>query len=244
MQTNTGKTPPEKTTPIGKTENPQEQDYQHQTWSDWAEILARWVVDIIAIPASFLAALFAQFLERNGSGRKILGVFGFAIGTLLSTDGIWQTFFQGVPIFPWFETQWIGWTGWLILPFNPLFWLSLAISALIQTQEAKTLRGKPPSEAKKEFEEAKQYTLPEKPKNTIDLTRALWGQYKRSGMRERQSGGLIALFFWVFDIVTTFVSRWPFKYTNPALILACLVYNFGSMMAGEIGYHICKHSKE
>lgn len=219
-------------------------EYQHKSWSDSAEILARWVVDLIAIPVSFIAALLFQFLDRTGSGRKVLGALGFWIGTLLSTDGIWQTFFQGVPIFPWFEANWIGWSGWLILPVNPLFWISLAISALIQTQEAKTLRGKPPEEAKKEFEDSKQYTLPEKPKNTIDLTRALWGQYKRAGMRERNSGGLLALFFWGFDITTTFVSRWPFKYTNPAMILACLVYNVGTMMAGETGYHIWKHSKE
>lgn len=219
-------------------------EYQQKSWSDGAEILARWVVDLIAIPVSFIAAFLFQFLDRTGSGRKVLGALGFWIGTLLSTDGIWQTFFQGVPLFPWLEANWIGWTGWLILPLNPLFWISLAISALIQTQEAKTLRGKPPSEAKKEFEDAKQYTLPEKPKNTIDLTRALWGQYKRAGMRERNSGGLMALFFWGFDIVTTFVSRWPFKYTNPAMILACFVYNVGTMVAGEMGYHIWKHSKE
>jgi hypothetical protein len=219
-------------------------EYQHKSWSDSAEILARWVVDLIAIPVSFIAALLFQFLDRTGSGRKVLGALGFWIGTLLSTDGIWQTFFQGVPMFPWFEANWIGWSGWVILPFNPLFWISLAISALIQTQEAKTLRGKPPSEAKKEFEDAKQFTLPEKPKNTIDLTRALWGQYKRSGMRERNSGGLLALFFWGFDVITTFVSRWPFKYTNPALILACFVYNVGTMVAGETGYHIWKHSKD
>jgi hypothetical protein len=219
-------------------------EYQHKTWSDSAEILARWVVDLIAIPVSFIAAFLFQFLARTGSGRKVLGALGFWIGTLLSTDGIWQTFFQGVPMFPWFETQWIGWTGWLILPLNPLFWISLAISALIQTQEAKTLRGKTPTEAKTEFENAKQFTLPEKPKNTIDLTRALWGQYKRSGMRERKSGGLLALFFWGFDITTTFVSRWPFKYTNPAMIIACLAYNVGTMMAGEMGYHIWKHAKD
>jgi hypothetical protein len=222
----------------------QEKEYQHKSWSDSAEILARWVVDLFAIPASFLAAILFQFLDRNGSGRKVLGALGFWIGTLLSTDGIWQTFFQGVPLFPWFESQWIGWTGWLILPLNPLFWISLAISALIQRQEAQTLRSKAPAEAKKEFEEAKQFTLPEKPKNTIDLTRALWGQYKRAGMRERKSGGLLALFFWLFDITTTFVSRWPFKYTNPAMILACLTYNVGTMMAGETGYHIWKHSKD
>ncbi len=222
----------------------EEKEYEHKSWSDYAEIVAGWVVALFAIPASFAAAILAQFVKDKGEGRKILGFLGFAIGTFLSTDGIWQTFFQGTPLFPWWESEWIGWTGWLILPFNPLFWISLAISYLIQTQEAKTLRSKSPAEAKKEFEESKQYTLPEKPKNTIDLARALWGQYKRAGMREYKSGGLIALFFWLLDLVTTFIGRWPWRYSNPGAILACLAYNFGTMFAGEIGYHIWKHSKD
>jgi hypothetical protein len=224
-------------------EQPDEQKvYEHKSWSDWADIIARWVVDFFAIPISFVTAIFAQFAERNGAGAKILGSIAFWIGTLLSTDSIWQMMFQGVPLFPWFEGSWIGWTGWLTLPFNLLFWISLAISYLIQVQEAKTLRSKPPAEAKKEFEDAQQYTLPQKPKNTIDLARALWGDYKRAGMRERNSGGLTALFFWGFDLVSTFVGRNPFRYTNPGMILGCLAYNIFTMAAGEIGYSIRKQA--
>ncbi len=218
--------------------------HQHKSWSDWAEVIARWVVDLIAIPISLITAIFAQFAERNGAGARILGSIAFWIGTLLSTDGIWQTMFQGVPLFPWFESNWIGWVGWLTLPFNLLFWISLAISYLVQVQEAKTLRSKPPAEAKKEFDEAQQYTLPQKPKNTIDLARALWGDYKRAGMRERNSGGLTALFFWVFDLVSTFVGRNPFRYTNPGMILGCLAYNIFTMAAGEIGYSIRKQASK
>jgi hypothetical protein len=218
--------------------------YQHKSWSDWADIIARWVVDLFAIPISFITAIFAQFLKRHGAGAKILGSLAFWIGTLFSTDSIWQTLFQGTPIFPWFESNWMGWTGLLILPFNPLFGISLAISYLIQTQEAKTLRSKPPEEAKKDFENAQQYTLPQKPKNTIDLARALWGDYKRAGMRERSSGGLFALFFWLFDLITTFVGRWPFRYTNPGMILGCLVYNVFTMVAGEMGYSIRSQSQK
>ena len=225
------------------TDQPDEPKFHEQkSWSDWADIIARWVVDLFAIPISFVTAIFAQFASRNGAGAKILGSIAFWIGTLLSTDGIWQMMFQGTPLFPWFERNWIGWIGWLTLPFNLLFWISLAISYLVQTQEAKTLRSKPPAEAKKEFENAQQYTLPQKPKNTIDLARALWGDYKRAGMRERNSGGLTALFFWGFDLVSTFVGRNPFRYTNPGMILACYAYNIFTMAAGEIGYSIRKQA--
>jgi hypothetical protein len=226
-----------------ETDQPDEQKFhEHKSLSDWADIIARWVVDLFAIPISFVTAIFAQFAERNGAGPKILGSIAFWIGTLLSTDGIWQMMFQGTPLFPWFERNWIGWIGWLTLPLNLLFWISLAISYLIQTQEAKTLRSKPPAEAKKDFEDAQQYTLPQKPKNTIDLARALWGDYKRAGMRERNSGGLTALFFWLFDLVSTFVGRNPFRYTNPGMILACFAYNIFTMGAGEIGYSIRKQA--
>jgi hypothetical protein len=218
--------------------------HEHKSWSDWADIAARWVVDLFAIPISFITAILAQFVERNGAGAKILGSLAFWIGTLLSTDGIWQMMFQGTPLFPWFEPNWIGWTGWLTLPFNLLFWISLAISYLVQVQEGKTLRSKPPAEAKKDFEEAQQYTLPQKPKNTIDVARALWGDYKRAGMRERNSVGLIAAFFWIFDLVSTFVGRNPFRYTNPGMILACFAYNIFAMAAGEIGYNIRKEANK
>ena len=211
--------------------------------NNYVEILAQWIVDIIALPVTFITHIVAQFVTPGSSGTKILGAMGFFLGTLLSSDGIWQTLFQGVPMFVWFEKTWIGWFGWLTLPFNLFFWLSLAISALVQVMEARSLRGKRPDQARSEFEESKQYTLSSKPTANIDLTTALWRDYKVAGMKERHAGGAIALFFWLFDLTTTFVGRNPFAYTDPGQILGCLVYNFTTMMAGEIGYTIWRLTK-
>jgi hypothetical protein len=191
----------------------------------------------------FVSHIVAQFVTPGTPGYKLVGAIGFWIGTLLSTDSVWQVLFQGKPLLPWFETEWIGWLGWLQLPFNPLFWISFGISALVQVMEARTLRGKDPIQARSEFEESKQYALGSKPTGNIDLTVALWGDYKRAGMKERNAGGAIALSFWVLDITTTFVGRWPFRYTDPGAILGCFAYNCASMMAGEIGYNIWKLTK-
>lgn len=207
------------------------------------EILAEWVVNIVSIPFIFLSSVLEQFLTPGSSGTRIIGAVGFLFGTLMSTDGIWQTLFQGVPMFPWFEANWIGWIGWITIPFNLLFWVSFAMSALIQVMEARTLRGKRPDQAKTEFEESQQYNLPSKPSGKIDLSQALWGDYKRAGMRERRAGAGIALFFWTFDFVTTFASRNPFRYTEPMQILSCFGYNLLTMLAGETGFAIWKLTK-
>jgi len=225
------------------TDKPQQQRQQKRGISFYVEILAQWIVDLIAIPVTFVTHILAQFVTPGSSGTKILGALGFFIGTLLSSDGIWQTLFNGTPMFSWFEKTWIGWVGWLTLPFNLFFWLALGISALVQVMEARSLRGKRPDQARTEFEESKQYTLGSKPTGNIDLTTALWRDYKVAGMKERHAGGAIALFFWLFDLTTTFVGRNPFAYTDPGQILGCLAYNFTTMMAGEIGYTIWRLSK-
>ena len=227
-----------------KENTPDKQNEQKRSLSDYVEMLAGWIVDIISIPVSFVSHILAQFVTPGSSGTRILGAIGFFVGTLLSTDGIWQTLFTGVPLFPFFESNWIGWLGWLTLPFNPLFWIAVAISALIQIMEARTLRGKRPDQAKAEFEESKQYTLGAKPTGNIDLTKALWRDYKVAGMKERHTGGALALFFWVFDLTTTFVGRNPFAYTNPGQIIGCLAYNLFTMMSGEIGYSIWRLTKK
>lgn len=208
------------------------------------EILARWIVTAVSVPFVFLSTILEQFLTPGTAGTKIIGGAGFFFGTLLSTDGIWQTLFQGVPMFPWYEESWIGWIGWLMIPFNLLFYIAFSMSALIQVMEARTLRGKRPDQAKSEFEEAQQYGLPAKPAGKIDLTQALWKDYKVSGMKERRTGSGIALFFWVFDIVTTFAGRNPFRYTEPSQIIGCFAYNILTMMAGETGFAIWRLTKK
>jgi hypothetical protein len=49
--------------------------HEHKSWSDWADIAARWVVDLFAIPISFITAILAQrdlsklgFDENNNWG--------------------------------------------------------------------------------------------------------------------------------------------------------------------------------
>jgi hypothetical protein len=81
--------------------------------SDYLELLARWIVALISLPVIFISHIIAQFVTPGTPGYKLVGAIGFWIGTLLSTDSIWQVLFQGKPIFPWFETEWIGWFGWL-----------------------------------------------------------------------------------------------------------------------------------
>jgi hypothetical protein len=227
-----------------QTDSNKPQKEQEKSFSDHVEIIAGWVVDIISIPFQFCGAIMSQFVQPGTSGAKILGFVMFLGGVLLSADGVWQTLFQGKPLFPWFETDWIGWMGWLTVWVNPLFWFSIVISWGIQQAEAKTLRGKAPSLAKQEFENVKQYNLEKKPQGSIDLAKALWGDYKRAGMRERNSGGLIALLIWMLDIACTFYGRNPFGFIAPVLILGCLIYNLATMMAGEIGYNLWKHSRK
>ncbi|MBD2472275.1 hypothetical protein [Nostoc sp. FACHB-145] len=222
---------------------PSPQNKSKKVGNNYLELLAQWIVTLVSLPVLFVSYIVAQFVTPGTSGYKLVGAIGFWIGTLLSTDSIWQVLFQGKPLLPWFETEWVGWIGWLQLPFNVLFWISFGISALVQVMEARTLRGKDPQQAKNEFEDSRQYTLGSKPTGNIDLTVALWGDYKRAGLRERYAGGLIALFFWLIDIITTFVGRWPFQYTNPLSIIACFGYNIVAMMAGEIGYSIWKLTK-
>jgi hypothetical protein len=49
---------------------------------------------------------------------------------------------------------------------------------------------------------------------------------------------------WAFDIVTTFAARNPFEFTAPFMILGCILFNIGTMMAGEIGFAIWRLTKD
>lgn len=207
------------------------------------ELFTEMLVNAVSVPFTFISTLLEQFLTPGSGGTKIIGAIGFMFGTLMSADSLWQALFQGPPIFPWYEDEWIGWIGWVTVPFNLFFWLSLSMSALVQIMEARTLRGKRPDQAKAELEESQQYSLPAKPTGKIDLTQALWKDYKTAGMRERRTGSGIALFFWIFDLATTFIGRNPWRYTDPAQIFGCFMYNILTMMAGETGFAIWKLTK-
>ncbi|WP_189525211.1 hypothetical protein [Nostoc sp. 'Peltigera membranacea cyanobiont' 232] len=88
------------------------------------------------------------------------------------------------------------------------------------------------------------YELETKPSGKIDLVGHLWVDYKTAGTRDRSSAGLVVIAVWAFDIVTTFAARNPFEFTAPFMILGCILFNIGTMMAGEIGFAIWRLTKD
>jgi hypothetical protein len=162
---------------------------------------------------------------------------------MISADSTWQLIFQGPPVFPWFEPTW-NWVNVPFAVFNPLFYLAFMVSVGVQVIEAHALRGKNPDSARRELQDHIIYELETKPSGKIDLVGQLWQDYKTAGTRDRSSAGLVVIAVWAFDIVTTFAARNPFEYTAPFMILGCILFNIGTMMAGEIGFAIWRLTKD
>ena len=89
-----------------------------------------------------------------------------------------------------------------------------------------------------------QYELEGKPSGKIDLAGALWSDYKRAGMRHKRTIGFIPLAVFAFDMIMTFGARNPFAFSNPGDVFAAILFNVGTMMAGEIGYAIWKSTND
>ncbi|KYC34481.1 hypothetical protein WA1_51550 [Scytonema hofmannii PCC 7110] len=207
------------------------------------DTIAKWLVTVFTLPIRFSAAIVSQFVANGGAGRAAVGGLLFIMGSAISADSIWQTVFQQRPIFPWFETEW----SWFNVPaavFNPFFYLAFLLAVGLQVVEAYALRGKNPDSARRELQDHMVYDLESKPSGKIDLVSEMWKDYKTAGMRDRNTTGLISLTIWVFDLVTTFAARNPFSYTVPMTIILCILFNIGTMLAGEIGFAIWRLTKD
>lgn len=211
---------------------------------EWIEIMAGWLVFIVSLPFTFFSAILGQFVSRGSSGSRIIGAILFFMGVFFSADSIWQSFFNGVALFPWFESRWIGFSGWLIVWLSPVFWASVAISICIQVVESKAVRGKSPDKARAEFEALKGYTLPQKPTGGIDLVKSAWSDYKKAGMGVRRQSSIFVAIVWFADFASAFVARNPFAQEKPGMIVLLFLLNWFSVMAGEYGYSIWKELKE
>lgn len=128
--------------------------------------------------------------------------------------------------------------------FNPFFYAAFLIAVGLQVVEAYALRGKNPDSARRDLQDHMVYDLETKPSGKIDLVGELWKDYKTAGLRDRNATGFISLAIWVFDLVTTFAARNPFAYTVPLVILGCILFNIGTMLAGEIGFAIWRLTKD
>lgn len=206
--------------------------------------LAKLMVFVITLPIRAMAAIVAQFVGNGGAGKAAVGGILFLLGTAISTDSMWQTLFRQQPLFPWFESNWVGWWGWALVVVNPFFYLAFFIAIGVQVIEAYSLRGKNPDTARRDLQDVQQYDLEPKPSNKIDLAQDLWKDYKKAGVRDHKTAGLVALSLWMFDLIITFSARNPWQYSDPATIIQCLIFNVATMMAGEIGFTIWKLTKD
>ncbi|MCC5619208.1 hypothetical protein LC605_29855 [Nostoc sp. CHAB 5836] len=214
-----------------------------RSFGEIIDFCAKAVVMIVGLPIRAAAAIVNQFVANGGAGRALVGGILFIGGSMISADSTWQLIFQGSPLFPWFQPDW-RWFNVPLALFNPFFYLAFIISVGVQVIEAHALRGKNPDSARRELQDHMAYELESKPSGKIDLVGHLWADYKTAGTRDRSSAGLVVIAVWVFDIVTTFAARNPFEYTAPFMILGCILFNVGTMMAGEIGFAIWRLTKD
>ena len=218
-----------------------DQNYTHSGDDNIIGMIVSWVFSVLSIPFQILGFVLEQFTQLNMPGTKILGAIAFLVGTLLGADNFWQLF-GGQPLFPWYEESWIGLFGYVRMLFQPWMLVGLVLTMILsggtQAIEGIALRGKQPDEAKQAFQETMKYKLPEQPIGRIDLSKAAWKDYKRSGMKDRSMAGLLAFSLWAFDFVSGFTARWPFQYEEPGKILMCLFYVLFSIFAGEAGYKL------
>lgn len=197
-------------------------------------LIAYWTVKVLTFPFVVIGHILDQFYGDDAPGKQALGAIAFAFGVLLGADNVWQLF-GGVSLFPWFETEWLGWDGLAWIWLRPVFYIALSLSILMQLTQGRALRGKSPDKAMADLAD-NYYELPNQPSGTIDLTVAAWSDLKHAGMRRRRSVGFISIACWAFEAISAFHSHWFLGQPTVALIVGCLVYNVFSIFAGEIGY--------
>jgi hypothetical protein len=169
-----------------------------------------WVFQILSFPFAIAAAIVNNCLSPGSEGSSFLGKAMFFFLTLLSTDTYWQTLFSERPLFPWFEEDWIGW-GWL--PSVSLFPLNIDWGILSNSQ----------------FYLALGFGLVVQ----IFQSACINGE-KLQGLDPRIVG-FVAQFFWGVDIILTFMARFPWRYSQPFLIIGCIAYNLLTIFCAEIG---------
>ena len=191
------------------------------------------VVQVAGFPFYVAGRILENFMDYNKAGVKILAALAIVGGVVLSADGFYQ-WFGGKPLFPWWEDTWIRW-GWLTVWMMPNFWGAILVSLGVQWLESKAIRGKKPDEAKSQYEESKHHTLPDQNPKNIDIVKAYWRDYKKSGMGERRLLGLFILLVFIGDFAATFSARNPWG-RPPGEFIAMTGSNLIIMIAGEAGF--------
>ena len=177
---------------------------------DMVDTLVTWVFRVISFPLWIVTTIVGQMLTPGAAGASFLGKLVFLFLVVLSSDSYWQMLFEGNALFGWYEETWTGW-GWLpSLNFFPLRF-SLGLFA--------------------------------NPLNWICLGVGFIIQSflsacfngERFAHQNARVIGLIAVATWVFDIIMTFTSRYPLRYTEPSDVIGCILFNIFTIGCAEWG---------
>lgn len=210
-------------------ERPGRQESSKFSHRSWVDTLVNWIWEIIAFVPNLITSLVKLMVTPGTTAAVCMGGVGFLCGIFMSADSYFQLWGGGQPLFPFFETNWLGW-GWFpsidfsLIPFkfrlnfgiftNGVFLFSVALSSIVQMIQSVTFR-----------------SFTAKVKTSV------------KGFSPKTIG-LIAYSSWVFDFILAFTSRNPFIYDDPSMRLSCAAYVIFSVFAAEIGYTVFMLIKE
>ncbi|MEA5574063.1 hypothetical protein [Calothrix sp. UHCC 0171] len=177
---------------------------------DFMQTAVSWCFKVITFPLWIVTAIFHQMLTPGASGATFLGKVIFIFLVVLSADSYWQVLFQNLSLFPWYETQWTGW-GWL--PALKLFPVGFSLGLL----------GNPI------------FYICVTISFVIQMFQSAFVTGEKFITGNPKLLGLIAVALYSFDIIMTFSSRNPWRYSDPGQVLQCILFNLFTISCAELG---------
>lgn len=177
---------------------------------DMLDTLVTWLFRLITFPLWLITVVFNQMLTPGAAGSSFLGKCVFIFLTVLSSDSYWQMLFEGKPLFGWYEDSWTGW-GWL--PGISLFPLRADLGLFANPT----------------------FWICLGVGMTIQCFQSACFNGEKFAFSNARVIGLIAVATWIFDIILTFTSRFPWRYEDPSLILGCFMFNIFTIGCAEWG---------
>lgn len=143
-------------------------------------------------------------------GSAIL--FGLAVLYFigLSCEGYWQAAVPEAPSFivkPFIEDGAEPLVVFAAL-LSPTFWVASILSTIIQAIQASTLRDISLAQAQREYESVRDYSVPDKRDNAVDLVEFKRRQLKRAGTKSLRVKGFVCLLAYAIDFIVSF-SNFP-----------------------------------
>ena len=148
-------------------------------------------------------------------GSAIL--FGLAVFYFvgLSCEGYWQAAVSDAPSFilkPFIQDDAAPLLVFTAL-LSPTFWVASILSTVIQAIQATVLRDISLAQAQREYEAVRDYTVPDKRPDAVDLVEFKRRQLKQAGTKSLRVKGFVCLLAYAIDFIVSF-SNFPLMGTD------------------------------